>query len=67
MPVTGSAGKRVVIEFKGGRCERDIIVWAVSWYLASNQPPPLEETLGPRGAEVDHAMLDRWVRKKFLY
>jgi hypothetical protein len=27
-------GERVMIEFKGSHFERDVILWAVRWYVA---------------------------------
>jgi hypothetical protein len=30
----GFGGEQVMIEFKGSHFERDVILWAVRWYLA---------------------------------
>jgi putative transposase len=53
-----------MMNFKGSQFERDIILWAVRWYVAypisSRQ---LEEMMGERGVAVDHSTLNRWVIK----
>ena len=51
-----------MIDFKGSQFERDIILWAVRWYVAY----PIsyrqrEEMMVERGVEVDHSSLNRWV------
>jgi putative transposase len=59
-----SGGARVMIEFKGSHFERDVIMWAVRWYVAySISYRQLEEMTEEHGAEVDHATLNRWVQK----
>ena len=53
-----------MIEFKGSHFERDGILWAVRWYLAYPiSYRQLEEMREEYGVELDHATLDRWVRK----
>jgi transposase-like protein len=60
----GFGGERVMIEFKGNHFERDVILWAVRWYVAYPiSYPRLEEMMGEHGVEVDHATLNRWVLK----
>jgi transposase-like protein len=60
----GSGGKHVMIEFKGSHFERDVILWAVRWYVAySISYRQLEEMMEEHGVEVDHATLNRWVLK----
>jgi putative transposase len=67
LPATVSAGQRVsgaMIEFKGRHFERDVIVWAVRWYVAYPVSyRQLEEMMEEHGVEVDHATLNRWVLK----
>jgi putative transposase len=54
----------MVIEFKGSHFERDMILWAVRWYVAYLiSYRQLEEMMEEYGVEVDHATLNRWVRK----
>jgi putative transposase len=63
-PATVSAGQRAMIEFKGSHFERDVILWAVRWYLAYPVSyRQLEEMMEEHGVEVDHATLNRWVLK----
>jgi putative transposase len=51
-----------MIEFKGSHFERDVILWAVRWYVAYPVSyRQLEEMMEERGAEVDHSTLNRWV------
>jgi len=53
-----------MIEFKGGHFERDVILWAVRWYVAYPvSDRQLEEMMEEHGVEVDHATLNRWVLK----
>ena len=57
-------GERVMIEFKGSHFERDVILWAVRWYVAYPiSYRQLEEMMEEHGVEVDHATLNRWVLK----
>jgi transposase-like protein len=53
-----------MISFKGAHFARDIILVGVRWYVAY----PLsyrhvEELMAERGVSVDHATVNRWVRK----
>jgi len=53
-----------MIEFKGSHFERDVILWGIRWYVAYPiSYRQLEEMMEERGVEVDHATLNRWVRK----
>jgi len=53
-----------MIEFKGSHFERDVILWAVRWYVAYPiSYHQLEEMMEEHGVEVDHATLNRWVLK----
>ena len=53
-----------MIEFKGSRFERDVILWGVRWYVAYPiSYRELEEMMEERGVEVDHSTLNRWVVK----
>src|ERR1700759_5306793 len=53
-----------MIEFKGSHFERDVILWAVRWYVAYPVSyRQLEEMMEEHGVEVDHATLNRWVVK----
>jgi len=53
-----------MIEFKGSHFERDVILWAVRWYVAYPiSYRQLEEMMAERGVEVDHSTLNRWVVK----
>ena len=53
-----------MIEFKGSHFERDVILWAVRWYVAYPiSYRQLEEMMAEHGVEVDHATLNRWVVK----
>ena len=53
-----------MIDFKGSQFERDIILWAVRWYVAYPISYwQLEEMMVERGVEVDHSSLNRWVLK----
>jgi putative transposase len=53
-----------MIEFKGSHFERDVILWAVRWYVAYPIGyRQLEEMMEEHGVEVDHATLNRWVLK----
>jgi transposase-like protein len=60
----GFGGEQVMIEFKGSHFERDVILWAVRWYVAYPiSYRQLEEMMEEHGVEVDHATLNRWVLK----
>ena len=53
-----------MIEFKGSHFERDVVLWAVRWYVAYPiSYRQLEEMMEEHGVEVDHATLNRWVLK----
>ncbi len=53
-----------MIDFRGHRFERDIILTSVCWYLAYPLSyRNLEEMLAERGVEVDHSSVYRWVQK----
>ena len=53
-----------MIEFKGSHFERDVILWAVRWYVACPiSYRQLEEMMEEHGVEVDHATLNCWVLK----
>jgi putative transposase len=64
LPATVSTGQQAMIEFKGSHFERDVILWAVRWYVAYPiSYRQLEEMMEEHGVEVDHATLNRWVLK----
>jgi putative transposase len=53
-----------MIDFKGHRFEKDLIMTCVCWYLAYPLSyRNLEEMMAERGVEVDHSSIYRWVRK----
>jgi transposase-like protein len=53
-----------MVNFKGRQFEREIILWAVRWYVAYLiSYRQLEEMMGERGVAVDHSTLNRWVIK----
>ena len=53
-----------MIDFKGSRFEREIVLWGVRWYVAYPiSYRQLEEMMEERGVEVDHSTLNRWVLK----
>jgi transposase-like protein len=61
---TVSADQRAMIEFKGSHFERDVILWAVRWYVAYPiSYRQLEEMMEEHGVEFDHATVNRWVLK----
>ena len=52
------------MHFKGSQFEREIILWAVRWYIAYPiSYRQLEEMMSERGVTVDHSTLNRWVIK----
>ncbi len=56
--------KTRMIDFKGHRFEKDIILLCVRWYLAYPLSyRNLEEMMEERGVDVDHSNIYRWVRK----
>ena len=53
-----------MIDFKGHRFEKDIILLCVRWYLAYPLSyRNLEDMMEERGVEVDHSTIYRWVQK----
>ena len=53
-----------MIDFKGHRVEKDIILLCVRWYLAYPLSyRNLEEMMKERGVQVDHSNIYRWVQK----
>jgi putative transposase len=53
-----------MIDFKGHRFEKDVILLCVRWYLAYPLSyRNLEEMIRERGVEVDHSNIYRWVQK----
>jgi putative transposase len=60
----GFGSERMMIEFKGSHFERDVILWAVRWYVSYPiSYRQLEEMMEEHGVEVDHTTLNRWVQK----
>jgi len=54
----------VTIDFKGSHYPRDVILYAVFFYVRyAVSYRDLEEIMGERGVGVDHATLNRWVVK----
>jgi putative transposase len=53
-----------MIDFKGHRFEKDLILTGVRWYLAYPLSyRNLAEMMAERGVEVDHSNIYRWVQK----
>ena len=53
-----------MIDFRGHRVEKDIILLCVRWYLAYPLSyRNLEEMMEERGIQVDHSNIYRWVQK----
>jgi putative transposase len=53
-----------MIDFKGHRIEKDIIITCVRWYLAYPLSyRNLKEMMAERGAQIDHSNIYRWVQK----
>jgi DDE domain len=51
-----SASEQAMTEFKDSHFERDVILWAVRWYVAYQiSYHQLEEMMAEHGVEVDHA------------
>jgi transposase-like protein len=51
-----------MIDFKGHRFEKDILLICVRWYLAHPLSyRNLEEMMAERGVQVDHTNIYRWV------
>ncbi len=52
------------ISFKGAHFPKDVILYAVFFYLRCGVPNrDLEEIMAERGVELDHATLNRWVSR----
>jgi hypothetical protein len=59
-----STDQRATTECKGSHFKRDVILWAVRWYLAYPiSDRQLEEMMNEHGVEVDLSTLNRWVLK----
>jgi putative transposase len=53
-----------MINFKGHRFEKAIILTGIRWYLAYPLSyRNLEEMMAERGVPIDHSNIYRWVRK----
>ncbi len=53
-----------MMNFKGRHFEREVILWAVRWYVAYPiSYRQLEEIRGERSVAGDHSTLDQWVIK----
>jgi len=53
-----------MIDFKGHRVEKDVILTCVRWYLAYPLSyRNLEEMMAERGVPIDHSNIYRWVQK----
>jgi putative transposase len=53
-----------MIDFKGHRIEKDIILTCIRWYLTYPLScRNLKEMMAERGVEVDHSTIYRWVQK----
>lgn len=53
-----------MISFKGARCPKSVILYAVYFYVRfAVSYRDLEEITAERGVDVDHATLNRWVEK----
>ena len=51
----------MTIDFKGSHYSRSVILYAVFFYVRyAVSHRDLEEIMAERGAEVDHATLNRW-------
>ena len=51
-----------MINFKGNHYPKDVILYAVFFYVRyAVSYRDLEEIMAERGVEVDHATLNRWV------
>ena len=64
MRSTNTVLKTCMIDFKGHRFERDIILLCVRWYLAYPLSyRNLKEMMEERGVRVNHSNIYRWVQK----
>jgi putative transposase len=53
-----------MVSFKGAHFAKDIILVCVRWYVAYPLSyRHIEELMQERGVSVDHATINRWVRK----
>ena len=53
-----------MISFKGAQFPKDVILFAVFFYVRYTVSyRDLEEIMAERGVNVDHATLNRWVAK----
>src|SRR5215470_14328954 len=53
-----------MINFKESHFEKEIILWAVRWYVAYPiSYRHLKEMMQERGVDVDHSTLNRWFIK----
>jgi transposase-like protein len=60
LPASNFSPKVTMIDFKGHRVEKDIILTCVRWYLAYPLSyRNLEEMMGEWGAPVDHSNIYR--------
>jgi transposase-like protein len=56
----GSARQRVMLDFKGGHFEGEIVLWAGRWYRRYwVSYRDLEQMIGERGVSVDHSTIYR--------
>lgn len=54
----------MAVDFKGAHHPKDVILYAVFFYVRyAVSYPDLEEIMAERGVAVDHATLNRWVVK----
>ena len=53
-----------MIDFKGSRFEREIVLWGVRWYVAYPiSYRQLEEMMEERGVEVDRAAIESYIQR----
>ncbi len=53
-----------MIDFKGHRFEKEVILTCVRWYVAYPLSyRNLQELMAERGVQVDHANIYRWLQK----
>jgi hypothetical protein len=61
-PASTPVGGHLLISFKGAHFPKDIILFAVFFYVSYTVSyRDLEEIMAERGVSVDHATLNRWV------
>ncbi len=64
MPSILSGKVNYIINFKGSQYPKDVILYAVFFYVRyAVSYRDLEEIMEARGVEVDHATLNHWVVK----